>query len=99
MIVWTYNSIGRNIVIFINSEYKKIGLEYNAWVDLSDIRYKKIVIVRRWTNNKFHMFYMPKNFKITKEFKHDYDNKLNVSLKRVNDLAFKDLDKKIVLSI
>lgn len=99
MVVWTYNSIGRNIVIYINFEYKKIELEYNAWVDISDIRSEKIVKFRRWTNNKFHMFSMPENFKITKEFKRDYYNKLNVSLQKVNDLDIKNLDKETVLSI
>ena len=99
MVVWTYNRIGRNIVIFINFENKEIELEHNAWVDISNIQSEKIVKIRDWTNKKYHMFSIPDNYKITKEFQRDYDIKLIDSLQMVNDLDIKDLDQETVLSI
>ena len=99
MVLWKYDNIGRNIVVFISFSDEIIEIEYNAWLDTTEVEKEKLVKFRNWYHKKIHTFPIPESYKLTQNFRRKYDLKLSTAINKVNNLTFKDLKKEAVYYI
>ncbi len=93
MITWVFETLGRNIVIYINTEIKKIKIECNAWTDVSEFnsKLKKKQIIRYWTNKVIERILIPEDLYISHSLQKDLDIHIDDAFIFVNNLTFKDL--------
>lgn len=99
MVVWIYNRINRNIVIFVNYDNYKVELECNAWVDIRGT-YKGILENRRkWANIKIGTLLIPDKFVLTTKFIEEYILKIESTFNEVNSLKISNLEKESILPL
>lgn len=96
MVVWEYDRIGRNIVVFISFEEEIIEIEYNAWIDTTEVSKEKLMRIRNWFNKKYPPFPIPESYKLNRNFTREYDLILNKTISKVNSLTFKDLQNETI---